>query len=569
MIYGKLRIINKSGLHMRAAERLSQLADKFDAEIIISYKEKTADAKSAVSLLLAGIPCGAEAEIRCEGADEDEALSEISGFIEGGFGERELILKGKGVSCGIKSGRAHIVSKPRELPEEAYKGESEEKSRLDSAAQRLKIKLGEKSEEIARSYSSVLSDGALFSDIYGRISKGESAQTAVFNCFTELSEALEKAESGVIRLRACDIREIRDALIMSLKGKSGSVLQDIPTGSVIIMKEPLLSVISALDENAVSGIVCETGGSASHGAIIARARGIPAAFSVKNCTKIIKNDTPLSLDGGTGEVITFPDGAAENKEKKKAPVSYGGLKRYANIISVKDAKTALKNGAEGIGLFRTELLFMNRESEPTEEEQFLIYSQTAELMQGKEVIIRALDTGGDKRIDYFPTDERGIRFLLSRRDVFKRQTRAVMRAAAYGNVKYILPFVTELRELRETRIIIEECAAELEGEEKAYKKMPLGVMIETPSAALISDLLAGNADFFSIGTNDLTSAVLVRKREECAAEDALCQSVMRAVEISIKNAKRAGIRVGVCGAAAESEAFTQKAAEWGADYVSS
>ncbi len=561
MVCEKMRIINRAGIHLRAAQKLSDTAESFRADITLCCGGKDVDAKSVIALISAGIPCNALFEIQCIGEDEEEALSAVKKLIENGFYESEKILKGAGVSPGFGTGKAKIIKSAEAKPSDAVR--ENERERLTAATDELKRRLKDTegiSREIESAYISILDK----TDVFKRIEDGVSAERAVYDAFTKLSKTLEKSDSGVIRLRACEIREIRDRLILILKGRED---YKTPDGGIIVMKEPLITVIARLDSKSVDGIVCETGGSASHGAIIARAKGIPAVFSVKNCTKLIIGGDVISVDGDSGEVKTFLD-EGEKPQKKPPCKKRAGLKIYANITSAEEAKSALKNGAEGIGLFRTEFLFLNGTGEPSEEEQFSVYAQTAEIMGEKEVIIRALDTGGDKKIPYFSTGKRGAAFLLERRDVFKRQTRAVMRAAAHGNVKYMLPFITGAEEIRAAKVLIEECAAELEGEEKEYKKPPLGVMMETPSAVLISDILAKECDFFSIGTNDLASGISGKKREECAVEDAFCPAVMRAARQCVQSAKEAGIEVGLCGAAAEVEEYASLAEEWGADSIS-
>ena len=250
-----------------------------------------------------------------------------------------------------------------------------------------------------------------------------------------------------------------------------------------------------------------------------------------------------------------------------------------NRKKAQEAKNVLLNGGEGIGLFRTEFLFMNRFCEPDEQEQLEEYSTAARIMGEKEVIIRTLDIGGDKNISYLHTEKednpflghRAIRYCLDNKPLFKTQIRAILRAAAFGNIKILLPFVISVNEIKKAKEIFEECAKELESEGLKYRRVPIGAMIETPSAAIISDLLAKQADFFFIGTNDLSACIMAADRANSKVAQ-LCDifnpSVLRAIEMAIKNAKKEGITVGLCGEAAENTELIPKLIEWGLDEFS-
>jgi phosphotransferase system enzyme I (PtsI) len=355
---------------------------------------------------------------------------------------------------------------------------------------------------------------------------------------------------------------------------------------------------SQINKENVSAIITEVGGVTCHSAILARAMGIPAALSVFNATEIISDGDMLIVDGFKGKVYTNPSddeiaeyGAKQEaylKEKEALNIYFnkptitksGAVKKvYGNIGKAEDAQNVVQNGGEGIGLFRTEFLFMDRDHEPTEEEQYEAYSTVAKTMKDKEVIIRTLDIGGDKAIDYLAIEKeenpflghRAIRYCLDNKDLFKKQIRALLRAAVFGDIKIMLPLVTTVDEVRKAKEIVEECIGELEGEGLGYKRTPIGVMIETPSAAIISDLLAKEVDFFSIGTNDLTGYTMAVDRGNAKVGhlyDAFQPSVLRAIEMTIKNAKEAGIMVGMCGEAAADERLIPKLVEWGLDEFS-
>ena len=298
--------------------------------------------------------------------------------------------------------------------------------------------------------------------------------------------------------------------------------------------------------------------------------------------KVLLNPTPTQLNEYTKKQTAYlKEKESLNEYFGKQTVTKSGAvkKVYGNIGKAEDAQNVIQNGGEGIGLFRTEFLFMDRAHEPTEQEQFEAYSTVAKAMDGKEVIIRTLDIGGDKAIDYLSIEKednpflghRAIRYCLDNPQLFKTQLRAILRAAQFGDIKIMLPLVTTVDEVRRAKAVIAECADELKNEGLRYRLAPVGVMIETPSAALISDLLAKEVEFFSIGTNDLTGYTMAVDRGNAAVSnlyDVTQPSVLRAIEMTVKNAKAAGIQVGMCGEAAADERLIPKLVEWGLDEFS-
>ena len=375
-------------------------------------------------------------------------------------------------------------------------------------------------------------------------------------------------------------------------------ISSVPKGSVLIAKDFTPSMTSQINRENVSAIITEVGGVTSHSAILARAMGIPAVLSVVNAVEKISDGDMIIADGFKGKVFTDPTEeeleeyktkqAAYLKEKEslneyfsKETVTKSGVKKhvYGNIGKAEDAQNVLQNGGEGIGLFRTEFLFMDRASLPTEQEQYEAYSTVAKITDGKEVIIRTLDIGGDKAIDYLKIEKednpflghRAIRYCLDNPKIFKIQLRAILRAAVFGNIKVMLPLVTTLDEVRRAKALIEECKDELKNEGLKFADIPVGVMIETPSAAIISDLLAKEVDFFSIGTNDLTGYTMAVDRGNAAVSklyDPIQPAVLRLIETTIKNAKKASIPVGMCGEAAADTRLIPLLCKWGLDEFS-
>ena len=326
---------------------------------------------------------------------------------------------------------------------------------------------------------------------------------------------------------------------------------------------------------------------------------IPAVLSVEDATELIKNGDLLAIDGSKGKILFEPDEntAAEYQKMRESyfaekaslneyfgrqTVTKSDVKKavYGNIGKPEEAENVIHNGGEGIGLFRTEFLFMDRPSLPTEEEQFEAYSTVAKSMGDREVIIRTLDIGGDKAVPYLqiPKEDnpflgyRAIRYCLDNPEMFKTQLRAILRAAYFGNIKIMLPLITDTDEVKAAKALIAECEAELEKEGALFKKnVPVGVMIETPAAVLIADELAEIAEFFSIGTNDLTGYVMAVDRGNGRVSGLYSvhrPAVLRAIEMTVKSAKKAGIPVGMCGESAADRELIPSLVKWGLDEFS-
>ena len=520
------------------------------------------------------------------------------------------VINGKAVSQGCGIGKAIIIEDVNlDYSAVKYKTAEEEKARLEKAveeygakmretAKKLKKSMGEKEAEILEGHIAMLSDSLMLARMNENVESGCIAEAAVDTVCTELYDLFFGLDDETMRCRASDFKDIKDNLLAVLLGVEKADIAFVPKGSVLIAKEFTPSIISRINKDNVSALVAEVGEKTSHSAILARAAGIPAVFSATCATQLIKNGDLLLVDGFRGRVLTNPRKTEiaeyskkqraytdENEELKafikKPAVTKSGVKKevFGNIGNATDVKSVIQSGGEGIGLFRTEFLFVGRISEPGEEEQFEAYSTVAKAMDGKEVIIRTFDIGGDKRIDYLKTEKednpllgmRAIRYCLKNTGFFKTQLRALLRAAYFGNIKIMLPLISSLDEVRNTKALINECAAELDSESVPYRMAPLGIMIETPSAALISDLLAREVDFFSIGTNDLTGYTMAVDRGNAAVSslyDTLNPAVLRAVEMTIKNAKSAGITVGMCGEAAADELLIPRLAEWGLDVFS-
>lgn len=520
-------------------------------------------------------------------------------------------LRGIGVSPGYAVGKAIVIKEiERDLNSAEYTSAEEEIKKFQDAVsvytkntreliEELTKTAGKKNAEILEGHLVMLSDPFMLSQIGDSINGGNTAVKATDSVCNGFYDMFSAVDDEMMKQRASDILDIKNSIIGILCGDSGVAIEDVPKGSILIAKDFTPSMTSRINRENVYAVIAEVGSVTSHSAILARAIDIPAVLSVKDASVLIKDGDTLAIDGSKGKILFEPDEKtiAEYEkmresyfEEKKSLTEYfskptvtkSGIKKcvYGNIGKPEDAENVLHNGGEGIGLFRTEFLFMDRPSLPSEEEQFEAYSTVAKTMGEKEVIIRTLDIGGDKAVPYLqiPKEDnpflgyRAIRYCLDNPDIFKVQLRALLRAAYFGNIKIMLPLITDTKEVESTKQLILECETELENEGALFKKnVPLGVMIETPAAVLIADELAKIADFFSIGTNDLTGYVMAVDRgngKVTQLYDVQKPAVLKAIEMTIKSAKNAGIPVGMCGEAAADGALIPKLIEWGLDEFS-
>lgn len=451
--------------------------------------------------------------------------------------------------------------------------------KTEKQAENIKNTIGEKEADIILGHLLMLKDPAMSSSIEGNISSGCCAEDAVAQVCDMFIGVFSMADDELTKQRASDVEDIKNGLITMLLGKEEVDIASAPSGTVLVAKDLTPSMTSCIVKENIVGIVTEVGGKTSHSAILARAMEIPAVLSVPNVMETFENGQEIIVDGSHGEVIENPsDGEIAiyrektieyKKEKKelkkfigKETVTADGVKveLCCNIGKPDDADAVLSKDGEGVGLFRTEFLYMDSSSIPTEEEQFEAYKKTVLKLGDKPLIIRTLDVGGDKDIPYLGLSKednpfmgfRAVRYCLHREDVYKPQLRALLRASAFGNIKIMIPLVTCIDEVREVKAMIENIKAELDSESIAYNKdIQVGVMVETPAASLIADLLAEEADFFSIGTNDLTGYTMAVDRGNADVAylySAFQPAVLRSIKKIIEDGK--DIMVGMCGEAA-------------------
>lgn len=451
--------------------------------------------------------------------------------------------------------------------------------KTEKQAENIKNTIGEKEADIILGHLLMIKDPAMSSSIEGNISSGCCAEDAVAQVCDMFIGVFSMADDELTKQRASDVEDIKNGLITMLLGKEEVDIASAPSGTVLVAKDLTPSMTSCIVKENIVGIVTEVGGKTSHSAILARAMEIPAVLSVPNAMETFENGQEIIVDGSHGEVIENPsDGEIAiyrektieyKKEKKelkkfigKETITADGVKveLCCNIGKPDDADAVLSKDGEGVGLFRTEFLYMDSSSIPTEEEQFEAYKKTVLKLGDKPLIIRTLDVGGDKDIPYLGLSKednpfmgfRAVRYCLHREDVYKPQLRALLRASAFGNIKIMIPLVTCIDEVREVKAMIENIKAELDSENIAYNKdIQVGVMVETPAASLIADLLAEEADFFSIGTNDLTGYTMAVDRGNADVAylySAFQPAVLRSIKKIIEDGK--DIMVGMCGEAA-------------------
>ena len=520
-------------------------------------------------------------------------------------------LKGIGVSPGYAVGKAITIKEAKvDINSSAYTSAEEELKNFQNAVsvytkktkeliESLTKSAGKENADILNGHLVMINDPFMLSQINDSIQDGKTAAQATDAVCNGFYDMFAGVDDEMMKQRASDILDIKNSIIGILCGVNEVDIENVPKGSVLIAKDFTPSMTSRINRENVYAIIAEVGSVTSHSAILARAIDIPAVLSVKDASELIKDGDLLAIDGSKGKILFDPDQETVKKyenarrsyfEEKaslaeyfsKETVTKSGVKKavYGNIGKPEDAEAVIHNGGEGIGLFRTEFLFMDRPSLPTEEEQFEAYSTVAKAMGNKEVIIRTLDIGGDKAVPYLeiPKEDnpflgyRAIRYCIDNPDIFKIQLRALLRAAYFGNIKIMLPLITDTAEVLAAKALIAECEKELEKEGALFKKnVPLGVMIETPAAVLIADELAKISDFFSIGTNDLTGYVMAVDRGNGKVSGLYSvqqPAVLKAIEMTIKSAENAGIPVGMCGEAAADSELIPKLVEWGLDEFS-
>ena len=426
-------------------------------------------------------------------------------------------------------------------------------------------------------------------------SQGVNAEYAVATTSDNFSKMFAEMDDEYFQARAIDIKDISERVLNILAGRSSeNILGDEPV--IVVANDLAPSETVQMDIEKLLAFVTEEGSSNSHTAILARTMNIPALIGIRIDREW--NGKMAVVDGYNGELILEPDEAtikvmkerqekiAKDREmlqtlKGKEDVTLDGkhIKLYANIGSVADVANVLKNDANGIGLFRSEFLYLENDTFPTENEQFQAYKAVAENMAGKKVVIRTLDIGADKQVDYFGLDKednpamgyRAIRICLKQQDIFKTQLRALLRASAYGNISIMFPMIISVNEVRQIKAIVAEVKEELISQGIVVGDVELGIMIETPAAVMISDLLAEEVDFFSIGTNDLTQYTLAIDRQNSKLDDIYDshhEAILRMIRMVVENGHKNNCWVGICGELGADTTLTEEFIKMGIDELS-
>ena len=447
----------------------------------------------------------------------------------------------------------------------------------------MATRVGEKEAEILNGHLMLLGDPMLTGEIENVIAaESVCSEMAIENVCNMYADMFASMGDELMQQRATDMRDIKTRMQKILLGVKSVDIAALPAGTVIVAKDLTPSMTAGINPKNVTGIVTELGGKTSHSAILARALEIPAVVAVENFLSKVQDGDDIVLDGSEGIVIVNPSQEEKEeyqakreaylKEKKeleqyigKPTITKDGVQveLVANIGKPEDVDKVLQYDGEGVGLFRTEFLFMDRTAMPTEEEQFEAYQKVAIAMNGKPVIIRTLDIGGDKEIPYMGLEKdenpflgyRAVRFCLDRKDdVYKPQLRALLRASAFGNIKIMVPLVTCVEEYRQVKALIEEIKEELDSKKIAYNKdIQVGIMVETAAASLMADAFAKEVDFFSIGTNDLTQYTMSVDRGNDKVSylySPLNPAVLRSIRNIIQCGRKENIMVGMCGEAA-------------------
>lgn len=474
------------------------------------------------------------------------------------------------------------------------------KAQLEKIKEKAAKEMGEEKAAVFEAHITLLDDpefsGQMEAEIESNSLNAMKAVEGVTNTFVMIFESMD---DEYMRERAADIKDVSSRIIANLAGKGGDAFSITEEDTIVVAHDLTPSDTAQLDRSKVIAFLTNIGGRTSHSAIMARTLEIPAVVGLGDITTSVKAGDTIIVDGINGDVIINPDNATIEEYKAKRESFLKEQEELRKLVDVKtvtkagkrvevcgnigkpeDVLQVLANGGDGVGLFRTEFLYMDRDSAPTEDEQYESYKYVLEKMEGKQVVIRTLDIGGDKTLPYLPLPQemnpflgyRAIRLCLDRKEIFKVQLRALLRASIYGNLAVMFPMISGLEEFEAAREVVEECKVELKAEGKEYSdKIQWGIMVEIPAAAVYADELAKHVDFFSIGTNDLIQYTLAADRMSEKVSylyNPMHPAVLRLIKMTIDGAHKHGKWVGMCGEMAGDETAIPTLVEYGLDEFS-
>lgn len=515
--------------------------------------------------------------------------------------------QGKSVFAGVAIGKisfyikdkAEVVKKEagdQQLEIELYKdAKKQAKEQLGHLYEKALSEVGMDNARIFQAHSMILNDEEYDAFVIGAIKEQNvHAEYAVAMAGEHFAEMFASMEDDYFKERAADIKDVSERVQCILGGREVTSKTSEP--AIIVAEDLTPSETIQMNKSKVLAFVTKLGSANSHTAILSKTMNIPALVGVE--IKKEWDGKVAIVDGLTGDFYIEPDGKTlekfqkkkqeeakkrelynELKGKENITLSGKKIELCANIGNVADLEAVVENDAGGIGLFRSEFLYLGKNDYPTEEEQFEAYKKAAETMAGKPVIVRTLDIGADKQVDYFGMEKeenpamgyRAIRICLKEKEIFKTQLRAILRAGAFGNVSIMYPMIISVSEMKEIKELVEQVKKELLKEKIPFGNVAQGIMIETPAAAIISDLLAEEVDFFSIGTNDLTQYVLAIDRQNNKLDsfyDAHHEAILRLIKMVVDNGHKAGIKVGICGELAADVSLTETFLKMGVDELS-